>query len=225
MSRAEKKRNLIGGALLALVAALLVILIVQNFQANLERDNAQTSAATSAQQKLNLAEEVAAACQSGQVVKSVAGVDLCARAESIAQQPVPIEGPQGPAGPRGLPGSAGADGTTGQPGPAGRNGTSGAAGNDGAAGLAGANGKDGAAGVPGPAGADGAMGPAGPAGANGSPGATGATGKGVAKVECVGDGAASYWLITYTDGTTDQSTGPCRLTQPDPITTATPPGG
>lgn len=225
MSQLERKRNYILAGLLVLLVLLVGTLVVQNFQATMERDSAQSSAATSAQQKKNLAEEVAEACQSGQVVKSAAGVDLCARAATIAQQPVTIEGPQGPAGPRGLPGSDGETGATGPAGPAGK------------AGGAGANGIDGDDGAPGLAGTDGAtgpMGPAGPAGKDGSPGvqgaqgvagSPGATGKGVAKVECVGDGGASYWLITYTDGTTDQSTGPCRLTPSEPTPPATPPGG
>lgn len=106
MSQLERKRNLIGVGLLVLVALLLGVLIFQNFQAAMDRDAAQSSAANSAQQKKSLAEEVANACQSGQVVKSSAGVDLCQRAATIVQQPVTTEGP---AGPRGLPGADGKD--------------------------------------------------------------------------------------------------------------------
>ncbi|WP_062006140.1 collagen-like protein [Arthrobacter alpinus] len=175
MSRLERKKSIIGGLLLALAIILMGVLIFQNIQAAAERDMAQSSAANSAQQKKNLAEEVADACQSGQIVMGVAGVDLCDRAATIAQQPVSVAGPQGP---RGLPGT---DGKDGQPGPAGKAGT------DGLPGAAGTNGADskipgpqglpGIPGIPGLPGIDGkdstVPGPAGPAGANGADGANG----------------------------------------------------
>ncbi|WP_218062941.1 collagen-like protein [Arthrobacter sp. SDTb3-6] len=217
MSQLERKRNILGAVLLSLVVVLLAALVWQNFQSSAERDTAQSSAATQAQQKKNLAEEVADACESGQVVKSSAGVDLCARAATIAQQPVTIEGPAGPPGPRGLPGRDGTDGATGPAGVAGGNGPAGTNGSDGTDGAQGPAGPPGAQGVAGANGADGAPGQP---GADGATGAKGADGRGVQGVECVGDGAASYWLITYTDGTTAQSTGPCRLTQPEPSPTA-----
>lgn len=236
MSRVERKRNIIGGVMLALVVVLLGVLIFQNFQSTAERDTAQSSAVTQAQQKKNLAEEVADACQAGQVVKSSAGVDLCAKAATIAQQPVTIEGPAGPAGPRGLPGRDGDDGKTGAPGASGPDGSdgkpgaaglAGASGIDGAPGPAGADGLDGAAGAPGNDGQPGPPGPAGKDGTNGkdgaagAPGASGMPGRGIKAVQCVGDGAASYWQITFTDGTTAQSSGPCKVSTspPAPITT------
>lgn len=192
MSRTERKRNLIGGMLLALAVVLLGVLIFQNFQAFNARDTAQVSAATSAQQKKNLAEEVAEACQSGQVVMGIAGVDLCARAEIIAQQPVPVEGPQGPAGPRGLPGTVGKDSTV--PGPQGDTGATGATGKTGAAGSSGIMGP------PGPAGKDGASitgpigppGPAGPAGANGADGSAGADGGSIESFQFTDQGGVTY---------------------------------
>lgn len=216
MSRAEKKKSLIGGALLALVAVLLAVLIFQNFQANIDRDTAQSSAATSQQQKKNLAEEVADACQSGQVIKSVAGVDLCARAATIAQQPVTIEGPQGPAGPRGLPGADGDDGEDGAAGSTGKTGSTGKDGSPGAGGTTGLTGASGADGATGP------MGPPGPAGKDGTNGAKGEPGKD-------GSDGISPASIAFTD-----ATGTTYSCTPDPpgsatytcITqTATPPGG
>lgn len=238
MSQLERKKTRIGAVLLALVVILLGALVIQNYQASEARDTAQSSAATSAQQKKNLAEEVADACQSGQVVMGSAGVDLCTRAATIAKQPVTIEGPQGPAGPRGLPGIDGARGElgkTGTTGTAGANGTDGPAGATGAdggpgpngiagingiSGVDGSNGQDGltgAAGANGPVGPTGQPGPAGPKGEPGTPGINGTTGaagtngRGITKVECVGIGQESHWLITYTDSTSEQSSGPCRL--------------
>lgn len=250
MSKVERKRNIIGAVLLALVVVLLGVLIFQGIQAAAERDTAQNSAVTSAQQKKNLAEEVADACRSGQVVKSTAGVDLCQRAATIVEQPPTVEGP---AGPRGLPGADGEDGApgaTGKPGAPGAAGTNGAEGAGGLTGLpgltgftgmtglpglTGATGEAGEAGSPGVDGAPGPVGPPGPTGSVGAPGedgedgapgavgspgadgATGLSGRGISDVKCVGDGNASYWLITYTDGTTDQSSGPCKVAAAVPV--------
>ena len=245
MSRTERKKNLIGAVLLALVVVLLGVLIFQNVQAAAERDTAQTSAATSAQQKKNLAEEVADACESGQVVKSVAGVDLCQRAANIAQQPTTVEGP---AGPRGLPGADGKDGKNstvpGPEGPAGVDGKDstvpGPQGATGLTGMTGASGVDGVAGTgseapgpigpPGPAGAESTVpGPAGPAGQDGASivgpagpagkdGLDGAQGRGIASATC-GDDA--NWQITYSDGTTFNA-GKCRDPALPPEITPTP---
>lgn len=180
MSRLERKKSIIGFALLGVAILLMGVLIFQNFQASIDRDAAQSSAQTSAQQKKNLAEEVASACQAGEILKSSTGVDLCARAATIAQQPVTIEGPQGPAGPRGLPGIDGADGKTGSAGSVGKAGATGDTGTTGADGVPGTDGVNGAAGITGPSGVKGetgAVGPPGPAGAKGETGATGAAGQ------------------------------------------------
>lgn len=222
MSRLERKKSIIGFALVGFAILLMGVLIFQNFQASIERDAAQSSAATSAQQKKNLAEEVADACQSGQVVKSSAGVDLCARAATIAQQPVTTAGPQGPEGPRGLPGADGKDGATGSPG------TTGATGKTGSTGAAGS---DGATGIDGTDGANGAMGPPGPAGAKGDTGATGLTGAAGAPGINGADGAdgAGPESFTFTDATgatyTCTPDPPGSLTYTCTHTTATPPGG
>jgi hypothetical protein len=95
-------------------------------------------------------------------------------------------GPGGPPGPPGTTGKQGKDGATvvGEPG---ADGATGPAGKDGA------DGKDGAQGPPGE------QGPAGPAG------------RGIASTTCGDDGR---WLVTYTDGTT-QDAGPCRALLPN----------
>lgn len=87
-------------------------------------------------------------------------------------------------GPRGLPGPPGIDGSDG---------------NDGAAGPAGAIGATGPAG---PTGKDGAN------GKDGTDGVDGKDGRGVSSVTCGDDGA---WTITYTDGTSSTTNGPCRV--------------
>jgi hypothetical protein len=45
----------------------------------------------------------------------------------------------------------------------------------------------------------------------GPPGATGPTGRGIADTDCLEDGT---WRITYTDGTTGTTRGPCRIVLP-----------
>lgn len=121
---------------------------------------------------------------------------------------VPIAEPDGSSvptivplqGPRGIPGVTGPRGPRGLPGAPGAAGESGAAGGVGEPGAAGPAGPKG---DPGPAGKDGAPGPA---------------GRGLASMACAENGD---WHITYTDGTTQTVSGPCRvLTVPD---TTTPP--
>lgn len=140
------------------------------------------------------------------------------------QGPRGLPGPQGPVGPpgrQGDPGIPGPMGLIGPEGPRGMDGQPGPTGERGAPGAAGADGLNGApgpAGAMGPAGPVGPPGPAGPAGKDstvpGPPGPTGAPGRGIAAIEC-GDDA--NWHITYTDGTTSVTTGPCRvLTGPPP---------
>ncbi|SEE82175.1 hypothetical protein SAMN04489740_2674 [Arthrobacter alpinus] len=149
--------------------------------------------------------------------------DVCEKATQVQEDPSQaIPGPKGDPGKDGLDGEDGADSTV--PGP------SGPAGKDGKdSTVPGAAGTDGQSiqGQPGNAGEPGVPGPAGPAGKDGAPGATGATGttgangRGVADVQCVGDGDESYWQITYTDGTTDHSSGPCKV-ESKPESTAEP---
>lgn len=115
---------------------------------------------------------------------------------------------QGATGAQGLTGLQGVLGLIGPAGPQGVPGETGPRGLSGADGPAGMNGADGAPGPAGPAGADSTVpGPAGPAGP------AGADGRGLASLNCVPDGAGStYWVITFTDGTTAAVTGPCRIT-------------
>lgn len=187
-------------------------------QAVADRDSAKAEAASEQQAKKDIAVEARAAlCQAGDV--AVYDATLCDQLEKIAEEPSRLErgpqgiqGVQGITGTRGPAGADGKDGKDGPPGPAGANGEDGA---DGANGLGGGPGPEG---QPGPVGAPGKdstvpgpAGPAGPAGANGNDGAAGANGRGITSVTCEGAGEASYWLVTYDDGTTQTSGGPCRI--------------
>jgi len=46
----------------------------------------------------------------------------------------------------------------------------------------------------------------------------------VVSVDCTGEGEASVWVVTYSDGTTSTASGPCRLAAAtsDPPTTTDP---
>lgn len=146
--------------------------------------------------------------------------DLCVKATQVQENPTQaIPGPKGDTGADGLDGLPGIDGATGPPGPTGPAGQVGPAGADGTDGISGESGLPGAGGLPGPAGPagkDGAM------GATGATGLTGESGRGITGVQCIGDGDDSYWQITYTDGTTAQSSGPCRIEGPEPTALPTP---
>lgn len=183
-------------------------------QAFADRDSAQAEAASEQQQKKDIAVEAQAAlCLSGEV--AVYDAALCEQLEKVAAEPSRMEqGPQGVQGVQGTQGprgTAGADGVDGQDGEDGSPGPPGPAGPAGADGFNGASGADGLPGNPGPAGEDGAPGPVGAAGPPGADGAPGANGRGIASVICEGSGSDSYWLVTYDDGTTQTSGGPCRI--------------
>lgn len=227
----RRKRNLVWG-----IVMFLLLLFVASLAINVTFFTAQRSAESTAQvqaeEKKSLAEELSEACSLGKVVQSQSGSDLCSKAATIAQAPVSIEGPQGPQGPRGFPGIDGVAGKNGRdgedgapstvPGPLGPVGPSGRDSTiPGPSGSSGLNGQDSA--IPGPAGAngkDGLNGINGVDGKDGTNGTNGRDGRGVADVQCVGEGDSSYWLITYTDGTTAQSSGPCRVTSvPVPLPT------
>lgn len=117
---------------------------------------------------------------------------------------VPVPGPRGRDGDAGRPGRDGAPGEsiTGPAGPAGKDGAS----VTGPAGADGAPGKDGEQGPAGPAG------PAGKDGRDGTEGQPGKDGRSITSVSC----PEQDWVITYSDGTTDTVTGPCRLVSPLP---------
>lgn len=116
-----------------------------------------------------------------------------------------VRGQTGPQGPMGITGIAGSNGKNGANGAAGAAGASGSDGKDGAQGPVGPAGPAGPPGadstVPGPTGAQGPAGPAGPPG----------PGRGIQSIDCQGADATSSWIITYTDGATQQIAGPCRF--------------
>lgn len=122
-------------------------------------------------------------------------------------------GAQGPKGDMGVPGQTGPTGLTGAKGDTGATGATGADGAPGATGAQGAKGDTGAAGPPGPTGDTGPAGPPGPPGPTGATGPAGppGPGRGVQSFDCQGVGASSSWVVTYTDGTTQQIAGPCRV--------------
>jgi hypothetical protein len=208
-SVARRKRNLYA-ALAGITAALLLIgTFAWGMVAGQRADTATTNAQT-------LATQVKEACATGQLV--VDDRNLCAKADKVAAEPAqPIAGPPGPEGrqgergPAGPPGRDGVNGKAGSDGESGPAGEAGASGRDGAPGTAGARG---VAGPPGPAGKDGQDGAQGPAGEAGPAGSPGADGVGISSVECVGEGDGSHWVVTYTNGVQQTSSGPCRLASP-----------
>jgi hypothetical protein len=166
---------------------------------------------------------------------------LAAQVRSLGGQPVAEgkpggqgpAGPQGSQGPRGLQGIQGPPGIQGKQGPIGITGRSpqcllepsrcvgpsgptGAAGERGETGPQGPQGEPGATGEKGDQGPTGADGETGPQGEPGSVGPQGTQGRGISDTDCVGNGAESHWVITYTDGTTSTAQGPCRLAVIDP---------
>lgn len=204
---------LLGVTLVACGLAVLVYVFASD-----ARDSAEALAAQQVQEKQVIAEEARAViCTAADV--QVYDKDLCARLDAAADSGAVIagkDGRDGAPGPRGASGRDGVDGSDGPPGPPGRNGEDGRPGTDGVsvsgpAGTSGTDGVNGVDGVPGPAG------PAGPAGADGAPGAPGADGRdgsdgrGIANMECIGEGEDSYVLVTFTDGSTTSWAGPCRL--------------
>ena len=144
-----------------------------------------------------------------------------------------IRGPQGPkgdtgeAGPQGPAGQDGAPGETGPQGPAGQDGAQGPKGDPftyddftpeqlealrGPQGIQGPPGQDGEPGATGPEGPQGPKGdpgetgPQGPAGQDGVDGATGPAGRGITGVSY--SSSTNKWTISYSDGSSEQVTGP-----------------
>ena len=149
-----------------------------------------------------------------------------------------IRGPQGPkgetgeAGPQGPAGQDGAPGETGPQGPAGQDGAQGPKGDPftyddftpeqlealrGPQGIQGPPGQDGEPGATGPEGPQGPKGdpgetgPQGPAGQDGVDGATGPAGRGITEVSY--SSSTNKWTISYSDGSSEQITGPAIPTQ------------
>ena len=146
-----------------------------------------------------------------------------------------IRGPQGPKGetgeegPQGPAGQDGAPGETGPQGPAGQDGAQGPKGDpftyddftpeqlealrgpQGIQGPPGQDGEPGATGPEGPQGPKGDPGPQGPAGQDGVDGATGPAGRGITGVNY--SSSTNKWTISYSDGSSEQVTGPAIPTQ------------
>lgn len=232
-------------AIVAVIAALgLSFMWGQGFQQSAQRAQEQT---------LSLTQEIQLACAEGEVTvsgRNLCQAGRQARAQVEADVVAGPAGPVGPVGPRGIQGESGPAGTDGKEGPrgpegedgddstiAGPPGEDGTDGKDSAAagpagetgpkgdrGPAGERGATGATGPAGPAGKDSTVpGPSGPAGAVGATGQAGSAGVGIADIQCVGTGTASYWSITLTDGTTLTSNGPCKTAiAPEPAPTTAP---
>lgn len=203
-------------ALLVVVAAGVVGVVV----AFLSMNAAMSDMRVAAQERQAVIDELTEQYTDLYEQAIVEGVDPRTESpdEVREKSPDPIPGPRGERGERGLmgpqgePGPAGPVGRPGEPGPAGVDGESGGRG---PAGEPGPPGPAGPPGPPGPAGADssvpGPAGPAGPVGPAGPAGGDGKDGRGITSVECTDLGA---WSITYSDGTTSTTPGPCRVLTP-----------
>lgn len=200
------------------VAGAVSVLFVQNRDD--ETTKAQNSATQSDQEKLTLAQQVAAACAMKDSADDLGG--LCAKADSIVQNgpsgpqgPEGGIGPQGPAGPQGPEGPLGPKGEQGIQGARGVQGPAGALGTKGEAGPVGESGTDGSTG---PAGEPGATGPSGPPGPQGEPGATGPKGD-------TGDPGTSAYPFTFSftidQGPLQDKTYTCTLEEPGTPVTCT----
>ena len=205
-ARERRRGRVLLGFLVGLLVLVAGLSVAVYLLATADRDAARAAAASEQSQKQEIAQEAQAViCTAADV--QVYDQDLCARLEAVATEPAnPAAGPKGDKGDPGRDGRDGKDSTV--PGPAGPPGQDGDDGLDSM--IAGPPGSTGAAGkdsiVPGPAG------PPGADGADGTDGAPGADGRGISSVICEGAGDASYWVVTYSDGTSQTSTGPCRLT-------------
>lgn len=182
----------------------------------------KSEAESAEESALTLAEEVAMACDRGEVL--VGGRNICAQAEEVKENTnaKPARGPAGQtgaAGKDGKDGKPGAEGDPGKAGEAGQPGKDGQPGTPGKDGQAGAKGDTGPAGKDGTAGTKGDTGPAGPQGAQGPAGPKGDRGDrgvGIKNVKCT---AGGDWVFTLTDDTTVRVAGPCRTIQPKPTPT------
>ena len=142
--------------------------------------------------------------------------------------PAGQNGRDGQDGAPGEPGQGGAPGPKGDPftyddftpeqleGLRGPQGIQGPTGPRGIRGPKGDPGETGPRGIQGPKGDPGETGPQGPAGADGAPGATGPAGRGITGVSY--SSATNLWTITYSDGSSDQVTGPAIPTQLSQLT-------
>lgn len=205
----EKMALVVVSVLLFIACGLAGVLA---WQLSVERDQAQAVAASEQTQKQEIAQEAQAVlCIADDI--EVYDEGLCSRLKDAASGGGEgIPGPAGMAGRDGRDGATGPRGPAGPVGPVGPEGPQGPTGNTGLSGLTGSTGSTGAPGAAGEPGPEGPAGPAGPTGADGAPGRDGADGRGISSVTCEGEGDSSYWVVTYTDGTSQTSTGPCRFT-------------
>lgn len=128
----------------------------------------------------------------------------------VYDPPAPVDGAGGAGGVPGQNGQDGQDGKDGATGPAGADGADGSPGVQGQTGPQGDQGTPGLAGQDGKAGQDGAT-VQGPAGPQGPQGVAGADGRSIVSLTCQPDGA---WLVTYSDGTTQNPGGSCAAPTP-----------
>ena len=215
-------------ALAAVGVAAAILLTTRTTSAEQTASQSQDVASAAVADKVDLGQDVKAACDRGDVVQTPEGRDLCDRANVAAAQPIPERGPTGDTGATGAAGRGitGTDIT-----PAGdlvisyTDGTSQNAGR--VVGREGAQGRGiASSGIVGGrlvltytdgktvdlgqvVGRDGADGQAGTNGAAGATGAKGPPGRGVDSVDQV-DGRL---VVTYDDGTT-QDAGPLPVAEP-----------
>ena len=230
--------KLIFAMILGAILVLLALITLGLYGAD-QNDKADASEETLGE----LASQVQAKCAANPVEARKLFGDVCGKAKEIDERPAGAKGdpgekgdpgvqgprglqgaqgpvgPQGPTGPQGPPGIQGPIGLPGQSprclleparcvGAQGAAGERGETGPQGPQGEPGATGEKGDQGPPGVAGKDGADGKPGVDGTNGT---DGKDGRGIADTDCQEDGT---WLITYTDGTTDTTRGPCRVMAP-----------
>lgn len=214
----RRQKWLLFGLSALLFVASVVIAVMAGLMAA-DRDAAQAVAASEQTQKQEIAQEAQAVICTADDVQ-VYDEALCSRLQAVADEPTPAAiGPKGDKGEPGRDGRPGKDSTV--PGPKGDKGDdSTVPGPTGFAGLTGLTGPPGADGKDGAPGLDGAPGKDGPPGAPGIDGAPGTDGRDVISVTCEGADDTSYWLVTYSDGTSQTSSGPCRLTTLPPTTEA-----
>lgn len=227
--------KLIFSMILGAILVLLALVVLALYGADRD-DQAKASEQTLA----DLASQVQAKCAQNPVDARKVFGDVCGKAKEIDERPVGEKGDPGPQGEPGIQGPRGLQGAQGPPGPqgpAGPQGPPGAPGKAGPIGITGQSpqcllepsrcvgavgpkgdpGEQGPQGPQGEPGAAGETGPEGPPGPQGDPGTTGPAGpkgepgRGIADTDCQEDGT---WLITYTDGTTSTSRGPCRILVP-----------
>lgn len=209
----KARRDWVNVLLIVVVVALLGWIAWDNQKSSTRADVATSNAQT-------LAEQIQQACLAGDVI--VGSRNVCARADAVADQPnVPVQGAKGDTGDTGSPGRTPTAGEI-----AASVATYCTLGNNcvGSTGATGAKGDPGAPGesikgdpgdpstVPGQPGVNGAN------GSNGLDGTPGTPGRGITGIECVDSAVTvpptpvtSDWVITYTDGTTSTTPGPCRV--------------